>query len=70
MPSRAQVIRHYRKRLARQNKDKVWVRAGEVYGIFHLAELSILTGIRLKNLPPEVGTREQVFRRYGLEPPS
>lgn len=65
-----EAIRHYRKRLAQENKGKVWVRVGEVYGILHLAELSILSGIRLKDVPREVGTREYVFRRYGLEPPS
>jgi hypothetical protein len=52
-----EAIRHYRRRIAHQNRDKVWVRVGEVYGIFHLAELSLLTGIRLKTIPPEVGTR-------------
>ena len=65
-----EAIRHYRQRIARENKAKVWVRVGDVYGIFHLAELSILLGVRLREVPPEVGTREQVFRRYGLEPPS
>jgi len=64
-----EAIRHYRQRIARENREKVWVRVGEVYGIFHLAELSVLSGIRLKELPPEVGTREQIFRRYGLELP-
>ncbi|MBI3944342.1 MAG: hypothetical protein HY321_00310 [Armatimonadetes bacterium] len=33
-------------------------------------ELSILPGMRLREVPPEVGTREQVFRRYGLDPPT
>jgi hypothetical protein len=65
-----EAIRHYRKRLTRENKGKVWVQVGEVYGILHLAELSILSGIRLKEVPRDVGTREDVFRRYGLEPPS
>lgn len=71
-PSRRpkEAIRHYRKRLALENRDNVWIRVGETYGIFHLAELSVLTGIRLKQIPPEVGTREQIFRRYGLESPS
>ncbi len=64
-----EAIRHYRQRIAQENKAKAWVRVGEVYGIFHLAELSLLLGMRLREIPPEVGSREQVFRRYGLEPP-
>ncbi|MBI3944953.1 MAG: hypothetical protein HY321_03470, partial [Armatimonadetes bacterium] len=63
-----EAIRHYRRRIAQENRAKVWVRVGDVYGIFHLAELSILPGMRLRQVPPEVGTREQVFRRYGLDP--
>lgn len=65
-----EAIRHYRQRMARENKGKVWVRVGNVYGIFHLAEMSVLCGMRLREVPPEVGTREEIFRRYGLEPPS
>lgn len=65
-----EAIRHYRQRLARENRGKVWVLKDGVYGIYHLSELSVLTGIRVRSLPPEVGTRDDIFRRYGLEPPS
>ena len=36
------------------------------YGIFHLAEYSLLLGVKLKNVPPEVGSRQQVLAKYEL----
>ncbi|MBI3947862.1 MAG: hypothetical protein HY321_18220 [Armatimonadetes bacterium] len=51
-------------------------KAGETEASFRMVnaapstELSILPGMRLREVPPEVGTREQVFRRYGLDPPT
>jgi len=44
----------WRLRLKEENRDKVIVFRAEVYGIFHLAELAILTGMRLHRLlsPP------------------
>lgn len=41
---------------------------GVWYGIFHLAELVVLAGLRLKTLPPELGSREAILARYGLAP--
>jgi hypothetical protein len=39
---------------------------GPWYGIVHLAELAILSGLRLKTLPPELGSRQAVLARDGL----
>jgi hypothetical protein len=58
----------WRRRLKEENRDKVIVFIGDHYGIFHLAELSVLTGIRLKHLPAHLGTWQDVLRRYGLAP--
>jgi hypothetical protein len=58
----------WRARLKQENRDKVMVFVGETYGIFHLAVLCILTGIRLRELPCELGTREAILSRYGLSP--
>src|SRR6266852_2687129 len=44
----------WRLRLKEENRDKVIIFLGEVYGIFHLAELAVLTGMRLKRLPPHL----------------
>jgi hypothetical protein len=56
----------WRRRLKEENRDKVIVFVGAWYGIFHLAELAILSGLRLKTLPPELGSREAVLARHGL----
>jgi hypothetical protein len=58
----------WRRRLKEENRDRVIVFVGVWYGIFHLAELAILSGLRLKTLPPELGSREAIFARYGLAP--
>jgi hypothetical protein len=58
----------WRRRLKEENRDKVIVFVGDHYGIFHLAELSVLTGIRLKTLPAHLGTWQAVLSRYGLAP--
>lgn len=58
----------WRLRLKEENRDKVIVFVGEVYGIFHLAELAILTGMRLHRLPSHLGSRQTILQRYGLSP--
>lgn len=58
----------WRRRLKQENRDKVIVFIGVWYGIFHLAELAVLSGLRLKTLPPELGSRDSIFARYGLAP--
>jgi hypothetical protein len=35
-------------------------------GIFHLAELAILTGLRLHRLPSHLGSRQTILQRYGI----
>src|SRR5881275_2754934 len=44
-------IARWRLRLKEENRDKGITFRGEVYGIFPLAELAVLTGMRLKRLP-------------------
>ena len=58
----------WRLRLKEQNRDKVIVFFGEAYGIFHLAELAILTGMRLRRLPPHLASPQAVLQRYGISP--
>jgi hypothetical protein len=36
------------------------------YGIFHLAEYSLLVGVKLKDVPPGIGTRQDVLAKYRL----
>ena len=58
----------WRLRLKEENRDKVIVFFGEAYGIFHLAELAILTGMRLHRLPSHLGDRQTILQHYGISP--
>jgi hypothetical protein len=56
----------WRRQLLEQTRDKVIVFAQGYYGIFHLAEYSLLLGVRLKDIPPEIGSLQQALAKYGL----
>ena len=58
----------WRLRLKEENRDKVIVFIGEVYGIFYLAELAVLTGLRLRRLPSHLGSSQAILQRFGLSP--
>ena len=58
----------WRLRLKEENRDKVIIFFKEAYGIFHLAELAILSGIRLHRLPAHLGSSQAILQRYGLSP--
>ncbi len=63
-------IKRWRRERLKKNRDYVIVFEGSSYGVFHIAEMSTLAGIRLRELPKELGTRTDIFARYGLSPPS
>jgi hypothetical protein len=56
----------WRRQLLEQTRDQVIVCAQGHYGIVHLAEDSLLWGVKLKDVPPEVGSRQQVLAKYRL----
>ena len=56
----------WRRQLIQQNRDKVIIFAQGWYGICHVAEYSLLLGVRLKEPPREVGSRRDVLKKYGL----
>lgn len=58
----------WRQRLKEENRDKVIVFVGDSYGIFHLAELAVLTGMRLSLVPSHLGSRHDILARFGLCP--
>jgi hypothetical protein len=58
----------WRLRLKQENRDKVLVFVAGVYGIFHLAELAVLAGMRLAVLPPHLGSPGAILQHYGLSP--
>ena len=58
--------RRWRRQLFQQNRDKVVIFAQGWYGIFHVAEYSLLLGVKLQEPPPEIGSRRDVLKKYGL----
>lgn len=58
----------WRLRLKEENRDKVIVFFADAYGIFHLAELAILSGVRLHRLPSFLGSPQAILQRYGISP--
>jgi DDE family transposase len=56
----------WRRQLLEQTRDQVIVFAQGYYGIFHLAEYSLLLGVKLKDIPPDIGSRQQVLAKYRL----
>jgi hypothetical protein len=56
----------WRRQLLEQTRDHVIVFAQGCYGIFHLAEYSLLLGVNLKDRPPGIGTHLEILAKYGL----
>jgi hypothetical protein len=56
----------WRRQLLEQTRDQVIVCAQGYYGIFHLAEYSLLLGVRLKDKPPGIGTYDDILAKYRL----
>ena len=58
----------WRRRLRRENRDNVIVFVGHQYGIFHASELLVLSGVPVRELPPHLGSRDDILRRYDCLP--
>jgi hypothetical protein len=56
----------WRRQLIEQTREQVIVFAQGYYGIVHLAEYSLLVGVKLKDRPPGIGTRQDVLAKYRL----
>jgi hypothetical protein len=56
----------WRRQLLEQTRDKVIVFAQGYYGIFHIAEFALLMGVKLKDVPPGIGTRQDILAKHGL----
>jgi hypothetical protein len=56
----------WRHQLLEQTRDQVIVFAQGYYGIFHLAEFALLRGVKRKDVPPGIGTRQDVLATPGL----
>jgi Transposase DDE domain len=56
----------WRRQLLEQTREKVIVFAQGRYGIFHLAEYSLLVGVKIKDHPPGIGTYQDILAKYRL----
>ena len=56
----------WRRQLLEKTRDQVIVFARDCYGIFHMAEYSLLLGGRLKDVPPGIGTHQDILAKYRL----
>jgi hypothetical protein len=59
----------WRRQLLEQTRDQVIVCAQGYYGIFPLAESSLLVGVKRKDVPPGLGTRQDVLAKSRLTKP-
>jgi hypothetical protein len=55
-----------RRQRLEQTRDTVIVCTEGWYGIVHLAEVALLVGVKLKDIPPGMGTPQEVLTQYGL----
>jgi hypothetical protein len=56
----------WRRQLLEQTREKVIVFAQGYYGIFHLAEYSLLLGVKIKDRPPGIGSQREILTKYQL----
>ena len=56
----------WRRQLLEHTRNLVIVFTQGTYGIFHLAEYSLLSGVKLKDVPPEIGTLPEILAKYRL----
>lgn len=63
-------MERYRLDLKVQNRNKVILFLGDTYGILHVQEMAMLSGVNLRERSPGVGNREETLRKYGLLPPA
>ena len=68
-PRLNQGMERYRLELKDQSRNKVILFRGDTYGILHVQEMAVLTGVNLIERVPGVGTRDEIFQKYGMEPP-
>jgi hypothetical protein len=56
----------WRRRLLQHTRDLIIVFAQDYYGIFHLAEYSLLVGVKIKDCPASIGTLREILAKHGI----
>jgi hypothetical protein len=62
-------MERYRLELLVQNRNRVILFQGNNYGILHVQEMAMLSGVNLLERSPGVGSREETFLKFEMEPP-
>jgi len=61
-------VKRWREKKNMRAKDKCLVFTGNNYGIFWMAEVMVLLGVKIKDIPSRAGSRKKILARYGLGP--
>ena len=61
-------IRRWREERKSAVLDKGIVFVGDYYSIFWLAEIMVLSGVKVRDIPKACGTRKEIFNRYRRKP--
>ncbi len=66
-----QCLQRWRHQLQQENRDKLIVFIADRYAIFDTHEFLVLTGVPVTRIPPHLGSRDDILRRYGClaQPP-
>ena len=66
-----QGLQRWRHQLRQQNRDKLIVFIADHYAIFDTHEFLVLTRVPVSRIPPHLGARDDILRRYGClsQPP-
>jgi hypothetical protein len=56
----------WRRQLLEQTREQIIVFAQGYDGMLHLAEYSLLLGVKRKDVPPGIGTRQEILAKYRL----
>jgi hypothetical protein len=66
-----QGVQRWRQQLQQDNRDKLIVFIDDRYAIFDTHEFLVLTHVPLRSIPPHLGSRDDILRRYGClaQPP-
>lgn len=61
-------LERFWKRLKAENRNKVIIFAGDMYGILDVAECMVLLNVKVKDFKNIEATRKEILQRYGICP--
>jgi len=62
-------IRRWREKVNMESKDKSLVFARDCYGIFWMAEIMVLLGVKVRDIPSQAGTPKKILAKYDIRSP-